>query len=66
MDLTSPVAANQLAAGTFFQVKMATQDLAGPVAAAVQLATGHVGGWFQTCLRSGGGGGYHGDRAQTP
>ena len=32
-DLTSPVAANQLAAGAFFSVKMATQDLTSPVAA---------------------------------
>ena len=38
-DLTSPVAANQLAAGAFFSVKMATQDLTSPVAAN-QLAAG--------------------------
>ena len=38
-DLTSPVAANQLAAGAFFSVKMATQDLTSPVAAS-QLAAG--------------------------
>ena len=57
MDLTSPVAANRLAAGAFFLVKMAIQDLTSPVAA-VQLATGRRprwGGWFQTCLRGGGG-----------
>ena len=30
--LTSPVAANQLAAGAFFSVKMTTQDLTSPVA----------------------------------
>ena len=38
-DLTSPVAAIQLAAGAFFSVKMATQDLTSPVAAN-QLAAG--------------------------
>ena len=38
-DLTSPVAAIQLAAGVFFLVKMATQDLTSPVAAN-QLAAG--------------------------
>ena len=38
-DLTSPLAANQLAAGAFFPVKMATQDLTSPVAAN-QLAAG--------------------------
>ncbi len=38
-DLTSPVAALQLAAGAFFSVKMATQDLTSPVAA-IQLAAG--------------------------
>ena len=46
---------------------MAIQDLTSPVAA-VQLATGRRprwGGWFQTCLRGGGGGGYHVDPAQT-
>ena len=32
-DLTSPVAANQLAADAFFSVEMATQDLTSPVAA---------------------------------
>ena len=35
--LTSPVAANQLAAGAFFSVKMTSQDLTSPVAA-IQLA----------------------------
>ena len=39
MDLTSPVAAIQLAAGAFFLVKMTTQDLTSPVAA-IQLAAG--------------------------
>ena len=38
-DLTSPVAAIQLAAGAFFSVKMAIQDLTSPVAAN-QLAAG--------------------------
>ena len=38
-DLISPVAANQLAAGAFFSVKMATQDLTSPVAA-IWLAAG--------------------------
>ena len=37
--LTSPVAANQLAAGACFSVKMTSQDLTSPVAAN-QLATG--------------------------
>ena len=37
--LTSPVAANQLAAGAFFSVKMTTQDLTSPVAAN-QIAAG--------------------------
>ena len=65
MDLTSPVAANQLAAGAFFSVKMAIQDFTSLVAA-VQLAPDRRprwGGWFQTCLRRGGGGGYHVDPA---
>ena len=38
-DLTSPVAANQLAAGAVFSAKIATQDLTSPVAAN-QLAAG--------------------------
>ena len=38
-DLTSPVAAIQLAAGAFSEMKMATQDLTSPVAAN-QLAAG--------------------------
>jgi len=38
-DLTSPVAAIQLAAGAFFSAKMTTQDLTSPVAA-IQLAAG--------------------------
>ena len=32
-DLTSPVAANHLAAGAFFSAKMGTQDFTSPVAA---------------------------------
>ena len=38
-DLTSPVAAIQLAAGAFFSVKMTIWDLTSPVAA-IQLAAG--------------------------
>ena len=38
-DLTSPVAAHQLAAGAFFSVKMANRDFTSPVAAN-QLAAG--------------------------
>ena len=38
-DLTGPVAANQLAAGAFFSVKMTIQDFTSPVAAN-QLAAG--------------------------
>ena len=37
-DSTSPVAANQIAAGTFLTVKMATQESMSPVAAN-QIAT---------------------------
>ena len=37
--LTSPVAANQLAAGAFFSAKMTARDLTSPVAA-IQLAAG--------------------------
>ena len=37
--LTSPVAANQLAANAFFSVKMTTPDFTSPVAA-IQLAAG--------------------------
>ena len=33
LDLTSTVAANQLAAGAFFSVKMTTLDFTSPVAA---------------------------------
>ena len=64
MDLTSPVAAIQLAAGAFFPVKMATHGFDKPC----QLAPDRRprwGGWFQTCLGRGGGVGYHVDPAQT-
>ena len=40
-DLTNPLAANQLAAGAFFQKKMTFLDLTSPVAAN-QLAAGNV------------------------
>ena len=39
LDLTGPIAANQLAAGAFFSVKMTTQDLTSPVVA-ILLAAG--------------------------
>ena len=42
-DLTSPVAANQLAAGAFSSVKISTQDLTSPVAANQLAANGHPG-----------------------
>ena len=44
MDLPSPVAAIHLAAGAFFSVKMAIQDLTGLVAAN-QLAAGRRPRW---------------------
>ena len=66
MDLTSPVAAIQLAAGAFFLVKMAIQDLTSSVAT-VQLAAGRRprwgGGSKPVCAAVGAG--YHVDPAQT-
>ena len=56
-DLTSPVAANHLAAGAFFSAKMTAWDLLSPVVA-IQLVTGRRPCWgeggFRTCLRGGG------------
>ena len=65
MDLTSSVAADQLAAGAFFPVKMGTHGSDKPCQLAPDRRPRWCG-WFQTQLGPDGrGGGYHVDPAQT-